>query len=427
MADRSVVPDVHGAARLAVDLTVFVTEVVETMHHNIARRRGPLAQATLAPTSGITGLVYRSVRGITRLVGSGLDVALKPLAARAGGPVEWAGRESVVAVLNGVLGDRLEATGNPLAMPMEFRVGGVPLVLEREHIAARLHEARERLIVMVHGLCMSDASWRRGTHDHGASLAQHLDATVVYLRYNSGRHISTNGAEFAALLQQLCDAWPVAPRELVLVGHSMGALLIRSACAVAQAAGHGWLQSVRALAFIGAPHQGAPLERAGHGLHTLLTASRYTAAFGHLARLRSAGITDLRHGWVNDEDWIGRDRFAHARRPHRAHPLPDGIPAFAIAGSSSRRAPAHGKARGDGLIPVASALGRHADPALDLHIPPSHTAIVYGTGHLDLLGSRTVYRRLQRWLAAALGGPAPERRRIVRQSPAHLESNRAEL
>ncbi len=190
-------------------------------------------------------------------------------------------------------------------------------------------------------------------------------------------------------------------------------LLIRSACAVAQAAGHAWLPFVRALAFIGAPHQGAPLERAGHGLHTLLTASPYTAAFGHLARLRSAGITDLRHGWVNDEDWIGHDRFAHARRPHRAHPLPDGIPAFAIAGSSSRRAPAHGKARGDGLVPVASALGRHADPALDLHIPAAHTAVVYRTGHLELLGSRAVYRRLQRWLAAALAVHASDRRRIA--------------
>ncbi|MBK7792078.1 MAG: hypothetical protein IPJ62_05860 [Betaproteobacteria bacterium] len=61
--------DVRGASRLVIDLTLLVTGLVETLHHNIARRPGILGRATLAPTKGITGLVYRSVRGITRLVG----------------------------------------------------------------------------------------------------------------------------------------------------------------------------------------------------------------------------------------------------------------------------------------------------------------------------------------------------------------------
>ena len=78
-ARHSPLADVRGASRLVIDLTLLVTGLVETMHHNIARAPGPLGTATLAPTRGITGLVYRSVRGITRLVGGSLDLALAPL------------------------------------------------------------------------------------------------------------------------------------------------------------------------------------------------------------------------------------------------------------------------------------------------------------------------------------------------------------
>jgi hypothetical protein len=401
MTRPSLPSDARGASRLAIDLTLLVTELVETMHHNILRRPGPLGRATFAPASGLTGFVYRRVRGVTRLVGGGIDAALAPLVALARGTSTWPGREAVVAALNGVLGDHLEATRNPLAITMRLRSGGVPLELEPARIAGALHPPRPRVVVMVHGLCMNDGQWARGVQQHGGSFARDLDASVLHLHYNSGRHISTNGADLAALLEQLDRAWPVPLRELVLVGHSMGGLVVRSACAAADARALAWRRRLRAMVFVGTPHHGAPLERGGHGVDRLLSASPYTAAFTRLARLRSAGITDLRHGALQDADWLGRDAFAHGADTRAPLPLPEDVACHAIAGSLHKSAPRGGRARGDGLVPVASALGRHADARKHLAFAPGCTCLAYDTGHLELLASAAVYRQIRDWLAPA--------------------------
>jgi hypothetical protein len=161
------------------------------------------------------------------------------------------------------------------------------------------------------------------------------------------------------------------------------------------------MRPLRALVFLGTPHQGTPLERSGHGIDLLFSASPYTIAFARLAHLRSAGITDLRHGSVLEEDWAGRDRFA--RGGYRRHPqaLPDGVPAFAIAGSLSKRIPDRDRMpRGDGLVPVASALGRHSDPTMTVNFARSRQWIACGCGHLDLLSSAAVYAKMKHWLAA---------------------------
>jgi pimeloyl-ACP methyl ester carboxylesterase len=400
LGKTSPLSDLRGAGRLAVDLTLLVTDVVETMHHNIARRPGVLGRATLEPTKGLTGLVYRGVRGVARLVGGTVDAVLAPLVPLPSGASEWAGRAAVVGALNGVLGDHLEASRNPLAIPMHLRLGGAPLPLACGEIAKLVPQPRQRVVVMVHGLCTTDAIWNRRSHDHGQSLAQDMQADAVYLCYNSGRHISTNGAELAALLERMVDAWPVSLRELVLVGHSMGGLVIRSACAASEASGHKWLRLLQALVFLGTPHQGAPLERGGHGVDLLFSASPYTVALTRLGRVRSAGITDLRHGSVLDQDWLGRDRFARAGYLRHPQPLPRDVPAFAIAGSLSKGACARRRApRSDGLVPVASALGQHSDPGVALSIPSSRQWIAYGTGHLDLLSSKAVYEQMRHWLA----------------------------
>ena len=389
--------DLRGFHRLANDATVGLTDLVEAMHHTIARTPGVLGKAPKGRTDGITGLVYRSVRGVTRLVGGGVDTLLgllAPLVAQKGSSQE---REAVLAALNGVLGDYLAESRNPLAIPMRLRANGTPLEISRAALAARFPEPGRKVLVLLHGLCMNDLQWSREGHDHGAALARDLGYAPVYLHYNTGRHISANGREFAGLMQSLVREWPHPIEQLAIVGHSMGALVARSACHYAALAGHDWPGRLDHLVLLGAPHFGAPLERAGARVDFLLAISPYTAPFARLGKVRSAGIKDLSHGYLRDEDWQARARAARVPVP-----LPAGVRCYAVAASRQERPPSPGaRIRGDGLVPVDSALGRHGDASLDLALPQSRRWVGYGLGHLDLLSSDDVYRQVRRWLDVA--------------------------
>ena len=391
--------DLRAYSRLAVDATLGFTDVVENLHHNIARLPRVFGTPTEDPARGITGFVYRSIRGVTRKVGSGVDAvigAIVPAAQRGASPDN---REALRAALNGIVGDHLEATANPLRIDMNLRHAGRVLPLERAALADAVPDASHRIVVLVHGLCMSDRQWRRRGHDHGAALARDAGFTPVYLQYNSGLHISSNGRQFAEQLEALVRAWPVPVEEIALVGYSMGGLVIRSACHLSEALGLRWTRHLRSIVFLGTPHAGSPLERNGNRLDALLGASPYTAAFARLGKVRSAGITDLRHASLVDDDWHGLDRFARGARERAAVALPAGVRCYAIAGTLAKRPDGlRGAYVGDGLVPVASALGRHVERARRLALPPTRQWIAAGVGHLDLLDNAQVYERLRGWI-----------------------------
>jgi hypothetical protein len=392
--------DIHGLGRLAIDATLGLTDLVETMHHNVSRLPGVLGTPTRAPMKGVPGLVYRTIRGVTRLVGGGVNAVLAQLAPLLAQEVSSPSREALLSALNGVLGDHLVGSANPLAIAMRMRREGTPLELTKPALAAAIPQARGRLLLLVHGLCLGDLQWRRKGHDHGAALAADAGYTPVYLHYNTGLHVSANGRALAGLLEDLSRAWPAPLEELAILGHSMGGLVARSACHYARLAGHEWPRSLRRMVFLGTPHHGAPLERGGNWVTYALDASPYTHAFARLGRIRSAGITDLRFGNLLDEDWLGRDRFARTGDERTAVPLPEGVKCYAAAASVSRGAgDPRGKILGDGLVPVASALGQHADPRRSLELPESRRWIGYGMGHLDLLDSREAYGCIRQWLS----------------------------
>lgn len=193
--------DLRGAARLTTDAVAGLASLVEAMHARIASVPRLSVFGEAAPEDehlrGLTGLVYEAVRGVTHLVGGTTEALLGWLAPMWAAPdthqPPHPEREALVAALNGVLGDHLATTDNPLAIAMAFRQSGRPLPLKRPALRWCLAGATPRLLVMLHGLCMNDLQWQRAGHDHGEALARELGYTPVYLHYNSGLSVSTNG------------------------------------------------------------------------------------------------------------------------------------------------------------------------------------------------------------------------------------------
>ena len=394
------VTDLRGVSRMAIDATTGLVNLVEALQTRIAREPvkagGPIVEGAV---HSISSLVYGTIRGVTRAVGSGIDTVLAQLSPLLGHMESSPAREALIAALNGVLGDYLLETHNPLALDMTLRREGKVLDLAPAALATNIGPQRKKLVVLAHGLCLNDLQWLRDGHDHGAALARDLGYLPVYLRYNTGLHISTNGAAFAQQLEALVAAWPEPLESLAIVGHSMGGLVARSAFHYGTENKHAWQRKLRKLVFLGTPHHGAPLERGGHWIDVLLGVTPYTEPFRRLGRARSAGITDLRHGCLLDEDWHGRDRFAHGADPRRPLPLPPGVACFAIAAHLGK-GPDELKEHllGDGLVPIASALGRHPDPRFNLDFPPAQQWIAHDTSHLDLLSRPAVYRHIREWL-----------------------------
>ena len=383
--------DLRDAARLATDAAEGVADLVESSHAVIAR---PWRRSGRA--GGLSGVVYRTVRRGIRGVGRALDVAL---AAADGTAEERSPRtEAVVAALNGVYGDALAARDRALATTLHLRHGGGPLTPAPDAVRRSVAAPSETVLVLVHGVCMHDGQWAGEAHDQGAALADALGATLLAVRYNSGRHVSDNGRDLDAALDALVTAWPRPVRRLVIVGHSMGGLVARSA--LDQAACGGWAALDVSVVTLGTPHHGAPLERLGNLLDAALGSTRWTAPFARIGQVRSAGVTDLRYGSVRREDWAGRDRFRRGPDARHPAPVPDGVALYVVAattgdGSGGLR----DQTVGDGLVPVDSALGRHPDAARDLAVPIGRQWVAVGMGHFDLTRRPEVTDRLVAWLA----------------------------
>jgi pimeloyl-ACP methyl ester carboxylesterase len=373
---------------MAVDAAETIAEVVEKMHRTIQSRPVPLGGFAPDRTSGITGLVYRSIRGGIRLVGRAIDASLAPVTALLPEGESSPARDAYRSVANGVYGDYLLRTGNPLAIDMSLHYGGRQVDLSDPMSVLEQHDnaaPASKLLVLVHGLCMNDRQWNRDGHDHGTALADDLGYLPLYLRYNSGLPIASNGRSLAHMLETLMGNWTLPVEEIAIMGHSMGGLVARSACHHGRAAGHTWPKYLRKLVFLGTPHYGAPLERGGHGLDLVMDLSPYSMPFTRLSKARSAGITDLRHGAISP----GK----------HAVPLPTGVKCYAAAAvRAAKRSLLSERLVGDGLVPLNSALGRHRDATRTLAIPKNRQWVGYRMGHRELLSHPEVYAQVHRWL-----------------------------
>ena len=303
------------------------------------------------------------------------------------------GIEQTLAVLNGLVGDYLSRTGNGLATEMGLYQAGRAIPLEQAELARAYPDPQGRVVVLVHGLMCTESSWLLpdGT-DYGSNLARDLRFSPAYVRYNTGLPIADNGAQLSALLQQLVQRYPVDIEELLLVGYSMGGLVIRSACHVASLEQLSWLPRVRQIVYVGTPHLGAPAERAGKLVSGLLQWIRdpYTRLIADIADLRSAGLKDLGHADLRHEDRaLLRSPFSLRDARHPVPLLPE-IAHHLIAGTLFDDARV-GHAFGDALVPVSSATNRS-----DAAIPASRVHVLPGLGHLALAHRPEVYAVLRK-------------------------------
>ena len=305
--------------------------------------------------------------------------------------------DSAVGALNGLVGDYLHRTANGLAIDLTFVVDGSPVPPERVVPA-------KRMALFVHGLMATEGCWSMFGLNYATKLEADLGLTPLYVRYNSGRHISENGFQLDHLLEALVARVGDAIEELILIGHSMGGLVIRSATHTAAERSAAWLGKVKSAVYIGSPHLGAPLERAGNVLTWFLRktgtvlADPVTELIGDIIALRSEGIQDLRYGSLHEYDW--RDADAHALLQNRRHPVPllASIRHHLIAGVLPKD-PRLAALFGDALVPPRSALG-HAQPHDRSPIfPQEHVQVFEGLSHTALLADEAVYQRLREWLS----------------------------
>ncbi len=303
--------------------------------------------------------------------------------------LESAAGHQFVGIAQGMFRSGRSASDRKPDGGMTVRIGRRPVGLDARSLAAAFPEADGSLVVLLHGLVETERGWFRGSKpggDFGARLAGDLGGSPVYVRYNSGRHVSENGDELVALLSRLVAAWPVPVTEIILVGHSMGGLVARSALYRAQELDAPWLSLVTRLVCLGTPHGGAPLERGVAQLATLLGETPLATPLTKLFALRSDGIQDLAHGYVHHRQWAEDPDL-----PGEASPLPSsGIHRLFVSATVSRtEGSVWGRLIGDLLVsPVAAdELTEDAD-------------IVWlgGLNHFALLHDDVVYRTLLDWL-----------------------------
>jgi pimeloyl-ACP methyl ester carboxylesterase len=310
-------------------------------------------------------------------------------------------REEGLAVVNGAFGDRLAAMESPHALRMQL-FAGTDLVE-----APEVDIPNPRICLLIHGLMGSQHAWTLGTEkgeriEYGSAFDAELEVTPVYLRYNSGRHISTNGRELATLLQEWLDALDADISEIDIVAHSMGGLVARSALHHAISEGLDWPERVQRVFLLGTPNHGARLEQLAHVTAFTLDSiwNPWTKLIGKAINLRADGIKDLRHGFCLDADWQHKDQD----ELRLAAPRPTLAPAqtrwFVAAGQMSKADHWWSRLLGDGLVRPHSARGEGFGSEPGGVLPDPTVRVFESRAHLSLMNEPEVLTQIIEWWKA---------------------------
>lgn len=406
--------DIEALGEAAAEGLGVVNSLVRGMHEGIAgrvfRSIGPAARPVEVVHDAISGAIYDGLGA----AGRRMPPALSSLAAAGCGfdddqPLdERHGAAEAIAALNGIYGDELAERGSSLAAPMSVRCDGRPVALTPNDVAAAFARPSDKLVVFVHGLCQTEASWQRpprptddpDVRPYGDRLHDDLGFTPVFVRYNTGLHVSTNGRALDDLLTRLVEVWPVPVRHVALVGHSMGGLVVRSACHYGHERSRRWSRATRQVVCLGSPHLGADLEKAVNVASWLMIRLGETRAIAELLNRRSDGIKDLRYGALLDDDWsqADPDEFL-ADRCGEVPFLPTASYHFV---ATSAAPAAVGALVGDHLVRPSSASGGvgRSGRRRSVGFVEEDGLVLTGLHHFDLLNHPRIYARLRDWLGA---------------------------
>jgi pimeloyl-ACP methyl ester carboxylesterase len=391
--------ELQGIAHLLVDATIGITDLVEDMQKQIVHPSFLPSTPIQKLITTIAGITYQNIRWGTLFIGKSLHKILEQLTPAISQIKASDKKEIILSVLNGVIGDYLEEKKNPLKIEMQFRYRLKSILLDRKSIKETYPNVNGKILLMLHGSCMNDIQWTRKEHNHGNIIAKELNKTPIYLNYNSGRHISTNGKNLNDCLEELVKNWPVPIEELVIIAHSMGGLVARSALYYGGQEQKNWTKHLKKIVFLGTPHHGSHVERKGNYLDIILEAIPYVKPFARLGKIRSAGVTDLRYGNLVDEDWQDNDRFERKADQRQHIPLPNQIEFYSIAAVIGKKTTTvSAKILGDTLVDVKSALGQHKNPDKNLLFKKENSWIVYENNHLDLLSNPKIMEKIKEWL-----------------------------
>ncbi len=399
-----------GATRLVRGIHLAISG---TVHDAVRAGVGPIATPVLVTQEVVTRSVYAltglGLSAASRSAGIVAEARLRDRDAEPASVHDGPAAHHALAVGLGLLGDRAGDASASLAQPMHVRRRGRTVPLTTAGIDAAHDSVTPAVAVFVHGLFETENAWRLGTRErpsYAARLRDELGLTPVMLRFNTGLRVSDNGLALSELLADLVASWPVPLERIVLVGHSMGGLVIHSALAQASdEEDSAWLSLVTDTVTLGSPHHGSPVARGVDRAASALSRTERTRWAADLLGVRSGGVRDMAFGNVVAADWHGHDPDDPADR--RTHPSPRaGIRHRAVVGVAGGALPARAAdALGDVIVPVASAAHAPVE-SVERRFADDGVAVVRGADHLGLLNHAEVHEHLIRWL----GEPLPQGR-----------------
>jgi pimeloyl-ACP methyl ester carboxylesterase len=408
--------ELRAVGELLGEATSGTGGFVKEMHEAIAGRAfgaiGGLGLPVRVVHDRLAAAVYEAVRrALGAVPGAGAAMLARTIPAESPPLSESPPGSIALGALNGMIGDGLANRCSELALSMSIRSRGEEVMADPTALARAFSDATPRLVLFVHGLCETDEAWQvlpLGIGDEGARrsygsrLKAELGYTPLYLRYNSGLHVSDNGRRLSELLEEVMQRWPTPAEEIALVGHSMGGLVARSACYYGHRADARWARSVRHVFCLGAPHLGAPLEKAANAAGYALARVPETRPFAELLNGRSVGIKDLRFGSCVEEDWCDCDPDEFLTDRCREVPFLEGA-AYYFVGATLTRDANHplGSVVGDLLVRFPSASGQGRRRRIPFEIENGRH--MGGVNHFQLLNHPDVYEQIRAWLARPSG------------------------